>query len=109
MKRISPLDSGNFDRSSSDVNKVISLYKFVKELSALKQTLILNVDKHHWYQPVCKLHNDPNNIELLFRDRVEEERPNVGADLLRVHKPEFQPLPQPNPVLNKWLLDGWKD
>lgn len=103
----SAMDKNTAHIAQSSSDKVISLFSFIKDLSASKQTMIWNVEKHNWYQAIERIHDDPENIKLFYRDRVEEEDTDLSADLLRVHKPEFQQCPQPDPVLNKWLKKDW--
>ena len=87
--------------------KVISLYKFIRELSASKQKVVLNVKNYDWYCDLSSIPQDTQNIEVFYRDRVEEERTDTGTALLRVHKPEFQKCPEPDASLLEWLVEGW--
>lgn len=87
--------------------KAVSLFKFIRDLSALKQKLVFNVKDYSWYQPVQRIHNDPQNIELFYRDRVEEESTDTTAALIRVHKPELHRCPEPDLILAEWLNEGW--
>lgn len=87
--------------------KVISLYKFIRELSASKQKVVLNVKTYDWYCDLSSIPYDTQNIEVFYRDRVEEESTNTGISLLRVHKPEFQKCPEPDAILLEWLVEGW--
>lgn len=93
--------------SPETVDKVVSLYKFIKDLSALKQKLILNVRDYTWYQTIANIPNDPQNIEIFYRDRVEEESSELSTSLLCVHKPEYQRCPEPDPIFLDWLYEGW--
>lgn len=95
------------EESFTNAEKVVSLYKFIHDLSALKQKMVLNVKDYNWYQPIRHIHNDPQNIELFYRDRVEEESTDTIAALIRVHKPEFHRCPEPDPILSEWLNEGW--
>lgn len=95
----------------SDQSKTISLFQFIRELNKLKQKAILNMKDYPWTFALSSLTEDPENISVFFRDRVEDEiesedgsRENV---LLSVHKPEFQKCPEPDTILKEWLLPGW--
>ena len=92
----------------TDQEKVISLYKFIRDLSAIKQKVVLNVKYYDWYCDILGIPRDAHNIEVFYRDRVEEESAGTGSELLRVHKPEFQKCPEPDDVLTEWLNQGWE-
>ncbi len=87
--------------------KVISLYKFISDLSISKQNVVLNVKTYDWYCDLSGVPHDTQNIEVFYRDRVDEESADLGKALLRVHKPEFQKCPEPNAILLEWLFEGW--
>lgn len=90
--------------------KVLSLFKFIEELNKLKQKVVLRVSDYPWFRPISSLPNDPENIKVYYRDRVEEEDTENTTDvLLAVHKPEFQSCPNPDPSLENWLEQGWND
>ncbi len=88
-------------------DKVISLYKFIKELNTLKQKAILSVSDYPWSCSVRDIPVDPQNIKIFFRDRVEDESTDENSTLLSVHKPEFQKCPMPDELLKEWIFDGW--
>ena len=94
---------------TGDNNKVVSLFQFLKELNKLKQKSILNVDKQIWYYPLSKLHADPENIELHYRDRVDVEDTTISETLLSVKKPDFHRCPKPTNEFAEWLEAGWDD
>lgn len=88
-------------------NKVISLFQFIEELNKLRQTPILDYKKNHiWHYELSKLPNDPDNIQVFYQDRVEDDEaePNKDNILLVVHKPEFTKCPEPDE--NGYSLDG---
>lgn len=90
--------------------KVLSLFKFIEELNKLKQKVVLRVYDYPWFRPISSLPDDPKNIKVYYRDRVEEEDTENTTDvLLAVHKPEFQSCPAPDPDLENWLERGWND
>ncbi|MBR5624199.1 AAA family ATPase [bacterium] len=90
-------------------DKIISLFHFIQELNKIKQKTVLNVKDYPWFLPVLSLHDDPENITINFRDRVEDEVIGTSSTLLSVRKAEFQLCPTPDPILKDWLEDGWDD
>ena len=57
----------------NNVEKIISLYKYVKELCALKYSVVTDVSKQYWTCFLKDVPEDPDNIIKYYRDRVEEE------------------------------------
>ena len=104
------ITSNNSNIEFTKQDKVISLFKFIEELNKLKQKVVLNVSEYPWYRTVSSLPEDPENIKVYYRDRVEDEDVENTSDvLLSVHKPEFQKCPIPDSCLEGWLKDGWND
>lgn len=106
--------NGSTKKEHTKEEKVRSLFKFIKELNRLKQRSVPNVSKHLWHLSIDSLPDDPDNIRVYYRDRVEEEQDDeedVTQVLLSVHKPEFQSCPKPDAVLTdlEWLEPGWED
>ena len=86
--------------------KLIALYKYIKELCALKYRVVTNVENQIWTCFFKDIPNDSENILIFDRNRVEGE--SVGDDvLLEVKKPEFQQCPQPPQTLEEWFAPGW--
>lgn len=101
---------GNYDLTTQD--KVISLFEYIKALGALRQKAILQVAEYEWWRGIAALPEDPDNIEVFYRDRVEEDPSEDETDsavLLSVHRPELQSGPEPAPQLAEWLYAGWDD
>jgi len=95
----------------TDQSKTISLFQFIRELNKLKQKAILNTKDYPWTFALSNLPDDPDNIKVFYRDRVEDEAANEDGTrenvLLSVHKPEFQKCPEPDAAFKDWLLPGW--
>lgn len=92
----------------SDQNKVVSLFQFIRELNKLKQKATLNFYDYPWARTVSSLPDDPDNISVFYRDRVEnEDLTEGGSILLSVHKPEFEKCPEPDAIFVTWLKPGW--
>ncbi|NLV16308.1 MAG: AAA family ATPase [Syntrophomonadaceae bacterium] len=94
---------------STEQNKVVSLFQYIKELNKLKQKAILNITDYPWARTLSSIPDDPENISIFYRDRVEIEDTVTADDsvLLSIHKPEFDGCPQPDSMLSNWLEDGW--
>ena len=91
-------------------DKVISLFQYIGELNKLRQKVVLNAKGYQWYQPIASFPDDPENIKVYYRDRVQEEDSEQTTDvLLSVHKPEFQNCPEPSEDIIEWLYDDWGD
>lgn len=88
--------------------KVVSLFQFIRELNKLKQKAIVNYEDYPWAKTVSSLPDDPDNIFVFYRDRVDNDG---SADddniLLSVRKPEFEKCPPPDPLFAQWLQPGW--
>lgn len=95
----------------TDQSKIISLFQFIRELNKLKQKPILNMKDYPWTFMLSALPDDPENIKLFYRDRVEDEPENEDGSrenvLLAVHKPKFQKCPEPDAIFKDWLLSDW--
>lgn len=99
--------SEKIETELTDQSKVVSLFQFIQELNKLKQKAVLNVKDYPWFFALSKLPDDPENITLQYRDRVEDEEPGVSTTLLSVRKPEFKKCPEPDPLFRDWLEPGW--
>lgn len=95
--------------SLTPAERAISLFGFIKELSAIKQKIVLNTKDYQWTLALSDLHQDSYNIEINYRDKVEEEHPDTSVALLKVWKREFQACPQPGSRIIEWLQNGWTD
>lgn len=96
------------DNSVQDQNKVISLFQFIKELNQLKQKAIVNYAEYPWSRTISSLPDDPENISIFYRDRVEhQELADDSNILLSVRKPEFEKCPAPDSIFVEWLRPGW--
>ena len=100
---------------SIEKEKIIALFQFIQELNKLKQKPIMNINQHIWSFQLSDIPNDPDNIQIHYLDRVEEEvtendnNQSMDSVLLSVHKPNFQMCPEPGERLINWLEDGWDD
>ena len=61
------------DNSVQDQTKVVSLFQFIRELNKLKQKAIVNYAEYPWARTVSSLPDDPDNISVFYRDRVEND------------------------------------
>ena len=98
------------DKNLTKQEKIASLFKFMKELNQLKQKVVLDVSDYPWWRSIASFPDDPENIKIYYRDRIEDEESERVADtILSVHKPEFQRCPEPDPAFEEWLEEGWAD
>lgn len=92
----------------TDQQKAVSLFSYIKELNKLKQKAILNIAEYPWSRTVSSLPNDPENIAAFYRDRVAAEDAALSSSvLLSVHKPEYDPCPDPDDIFVDWLEPDW--
>lgn len=88
--------------------RAVSLFEFIRELNKLKQKVVLNMNDYLLCRPLSGLPQDPEHIEIFYRDRVEEDAElDLSPVLLRVRKPVFDPCPTPPAALEPWLCPGW--
>lgn len=102
-------DNQEFPKKSIEDNldKVIALYKYIRDITALRQKTVLDIKDYNWSCALSQIPKDEENIEVFYRDRVEEDILDSNRALLRVHKPEFTSCPEPDESIRQWLLDGW--
>ncbi len=89
--------------------KLIALFQFIKELNKIKHKAILNINEYDWKLLLSNIHDDPENIVISYRDRVDAESENLSNVLLSVHKPEFKRCPPPDNLFAAWLEKGWEN
>ena len=53
-----------------NTEKVITLFKNIKELCSLKYRIVTDVDKQTYTLYLKNIHDDPDNISVYYRDRV---------------------------------------
>lgn len=103
------ITSASENEKLTEQSKVISLFQFIKELNKLKRQAILNLSEYPWARTISSFPDDPENISVYYRDRVENDEPNLDDEqiLLSVHKPEYDRCPEPDKILSDWLEPGW--
>lgn len=87
-------------------DKVISLFKFIQELSSLRYSKVTDITKQIWFCYLKDIPVENNYIALHYRDRVEEDS-TADDVILKVRKPEFQACPSPEEIFSFWLNPGW--
>jgi very-short-patch-repair endonuclease len=90
----------------NNTEKVIALYKYIRELCALKYKIVTDINKQPWTCFLKDITADSENISMFYRDRVDEESSDDTV-LLTVQKPDFQRCPKPPEILLDWLEPGW--
>lgn len=93
--------------SEDEINKVISLYKYIRDITALRQKTILDTKEYNWSCAFSQIPKDEENVKIFYRDHMQENDMDFDKALLLVHKPEFTPCPVPDDSIREWLLDGW--
>ena len=87
-------------------DRTVALYKYVKELCALKYKAVTDIKNQFWHCFLNDIPDDQDNIEIHYRDSVDEET-SSNTVLLSVKKPDFEPCPMPPEILIEWLEPGW--
>ncbi|MCF0151587.1 MAG: AAA family ATPase [Firmicutes bacterium] len=93
----------------STQEKAIALFSYLKELSALKQKTITDIEEHRRVLYLKDLLCDDENISVCYRDRTETDDDDDDPVLVSVRKPEFKPCPEPDSSFREWLMPGWDD
>lgn len=91
-----------------DTDKVINVFKFLKDMNLSKIKPVLNVKDYPWRQWLADIPEDVDHIVLAKRNTVDDDS-EAMPELLSVQKPEFWPCPAPNKKLERWLETGWDD
>lgn len=92
--------------------KAISLFKYIMELYAQKYPVVTDINRQEWSKFISNIHEDKENINLNYMDRINEETEEEYSDkniLLEVKKPEFEKAPTLAKALESWLYEGWDD
>lgn len=88
--------------------KVVSLFKYIKELYATRSTVIMDIKQQEWVKLVSEIPDASEYITFNYADRDDEDG-SSDATLLSVRKPEFSPCPE-LPIFLKGSIKGdWKD
>ena len=101
-------DNIQLNNQIDENNKAVSLFTFIRELNKLKQKAVVNYSEYPWARTLSSLPDDPDNITVCYRDRVENE--DLADDsnvLLSVRNPEFEKCPVPDSIFEDWLKTGW--
>ena len=91
-------------------DKVISLFKYIKELYGQKYQIVTDVKSQQWYKFISDVPNDAEYITLNFLDRTssDEEDTEGQSIILEVQKPEFDSCPAIPKTIENWVVDGWQ-
>ena len=91
-------------------DKVISLFKYIKELYGQKYQIVTDVRSQQWYKLISDIPNDAEYITLNFLDRTssDEEETEGQSIILEVQKPEFDSCPVIPKTIEIWVADGWQ-
>ena len=113
---MSDMEKSSVERNAEEESKVISLFEFIRELNKLKNRPVLNISEHPWNLMFSNIPDDPENIKICYRDRVDDEDESESGDqsgaesvLMSVRKPELAECPEPDKSFSDCLLPGWEN
>lgn len=89
--------------------KAINLFSFIKGLNEIKKETITDIDKQIWKLEINKLPKDDQYIQVFSRDRVSEDSVDSDMTILKIKKPEMEPCPKPDSILDGWLSNDYDD
>lgn len=91
-------------------DKVIRLFKYIKELYGQKYQVISDIIEQEWVKFISDISDEDSNIIKNYMDRTDEEVENNCENiiLLQVAKPEFEKPPILPDELNEWVKNGWE-
>ena len=93
-------------KTMTNSEKAISLYKYIREISAIKRENITDVGRYELCRFLSDIPKDDDNITFGFSlDGDGEDR----GILLKIKRPEFKRCPAPEEIFAEWLSDGWDD
>lgn len=92
-----------------DFQKAINLFSFIKGLNEIKKETITNVEKQLWKYNIGNLPENEEYIQVFSRDRQSDDEVDSNMTILKVKKPEFDPCPKPDPMLEAWLNSDWSN
>ena len=88
--------------------KVIQLYKYLQELSILKEPKVTEIRNQKWHCFLKDVPVDSEYVRLFYKEDLGEGIENEDI-LLSVRKPEFTKCPRPPENIENWLENGWED
>ena len=91
---------------SASNEKIIALYKYLRELSSLRLKSVRNISDQEWVLPMDRVPADNIGVSITYRDAVDDGEMQ-DAPIIEVNKPEFQACPDPGDMFAEWLKDGW--
>ncbi|MEO1815856.1 MAG: AAA domain-containing protein [Acetobacterium sp.] len=91
-------------------DKVISLFKYIKELYGQKYQIVTDVKSQQWYKLISDIPQDDEYINLNFLDRTSDDEEDTEGQsiILEVQKPEFDSCPVIPKTIENWVVDGWQ-
>lgn len=95
-------------RDEESRRKVVALYRYLGELSRLRQSGVKNMAAQPWVLFRDDIPSDAPGVSMSWRD-VTSDGEVDRLPLLEVSKPEFKKCPAPDGCLLEWLLPGWED
>lgn len=99
----------NTTQANNFKDKALALFKYLKDLSALKIKTNSNMENYDWKYYLKNIPEDFNNIDIFYCDRLKNDQIDGNSDdtILKVKKPEFEKCPNPQKSIEKWINPGW--
>ena len=91
---------------SESVDKVESLFTYLRELVALRSKSVHDIKDQVWLLDPLSLEDELPGVQVSYRDSYADE-PVSSEPLFSVAKPEFNACPNPPEQLKVWLKPGW--
>lgn len=89
--------------------KVVSLFKYIKEIYSLKYNVIKNINSQDWHFFIEDIPDDKENIRFNYLDKSSSEEFEQSENIiLNIKKPEFENAPQLPISLKNWVVVGWE-
>lgn len=85
--------------------KVLALFKFIKDLGNIRSNQITDVKDQFWYKFLSDIPEDSEFVSVHYRDTID----GVDYDdiILEVSKPPLFLCPEPDSVFKDWLNKDW--
>ncbi|NDO45307.1 hypothetical protein [Clostridium sp. MD294] len=90
--------------------KAINLFKYIRELCALRYKVVTNIKNEVWYQFFNEIPYDKEYMKCPFleeNDLLNNE--NENSIILQITKLEFEDCPEIPDILKDWINEDWKN
>jgi very-short-patch-repair endonuclease/cellulose biosynthesis protein BcsQ len=89
--------------------KLVKLFTYLKELNALKYNVVNHIRDEIWSTYIKDLPREEEYLKVVFLRETEGCYPLLEEEnyILKIKKPELQPVPLPPEPIFEWLIRGW--